>query len=186
MKRLLDITLSLAGLAVSLPFCLVIAILISTRSPGSAIFAQQRVGRGKKTFTLYKFRTMAAGRPDVGTHEASASWLTPEGKFLRRTRLDEIPQLFNVLAGDMSLVGPRPCLPGQTDVISARDAAGVFSVKPGITGLAQLDGIDMSRPEELAARDADYVQQVSLIMDIRCILATVFGGSLDRRRNHQV
>lgn len=174
------------GLLATFPFCLLIGVFVALRSPGGAIFAQKRLGKDKREFTLYKFRTMKTGQPDVGTHDAQSSWLTPEGKFLRKSRLDEIPQLLNVLKGDMSLVGPRPCLPTQHAVIEARESHGVFSVRPGITGPAQLAGIDMSRPKELAVKDAEYLKSVSLKTDIRYILLTALGGSFDKRQNHQV
>lgn len=176
MKRLFDIVAAFSGLLVFSPVMLLIAILVRKSSPGGALFLQTRVGRNERHFTCIKFRTMAAGTPDVGSHDASAAWITPIGKHLRRYKLDELPQLVNVLRGDMSLVGPRPCLPGQSEVISERRKRGVFAIRPGITGLAQLSGIDMSTPEKLAIADERYVRRHSLAGDIRLIISTVLGG----------
>ena len=118
---------------------------------------------------------MAAGAPVAGSHEVGARWITPLGRRLRSSKLDELPQLLNVLRGEMSLVGPRPCLPSQTDVILARRALGVYAVRPGITGPAQLTGIDMSTPAELATADRGYVDGQSFFGDLKLLLDTVFG-----------
>lgn len=175
MKRLFDLVASICGLVLLSPALLWIAFEVRRSSPGGAIFAQDRVGRHERVFRCYKFRTMYAAAPNAGSHEVTASWITPLGTKLRRYKLDELPQLWNVLVGDMSLVGPRPCLPTQTEVIHARRAADVFSVRPGITGSAQLAGIDMSTPERLAEADRRYVETCSLAGDLRIILATVRG-----------
>lgn len=145
-------------------------------SPGPGIFTQTRVGRGGAPFTCYKFRTMKTGTAQAGTHEVSASAVTPVGAFLRRTKLDELPQVWNILRGEISLIGPRPCLPVQTELIEARRRRGVFAVLPGISGLAQVEGLDMSDPERLARRDAEYVALQSLLLDLRLMLATATGG----------
>ncbi|WP_405049556.1 sugar transferase [Rhizobium sp. BE258] len=174
-KRLFDFCASLGGLIVLSPILLVLVILVRRSSPGGALFLQKRVGRYEVPFTCIKFRTMAAGTPSVGSHDAAEAWITPIGRTLRAYKLDELPQLVNVLRGDMSLVGPRPCLLTQPDVISARRAKGVFAVRPGITGLAQIAGIDMSTPEKLAAADAEYVKTVSLWRDIAMILGSILG-----------
>lgn len=174
-KRLFDFCAALGGLIVLSPILLVLVILIRRSSPGGALFLQKRVGRHEKPFTCIKFRSMAAGTPDVGSHDAAEAWITPIGKTLRAYKLDELPQLFNVLVGDMSLVGPRPCLLTQPDVIAARRAKGVFAIRPGITGLAQLSGIDMSTPVELANVDADYVKNASLLRDLQLIIGSVLG-----------
>lgn len=150
-----------------------LAIRLTSKGPG--IFAQERVGKNRKVFQCYKFRTMQVGTVQAGTHQVSASSVTSVGKFLRKTHLDELPQFVNLLKNEMSLVGPRPCLPNQDELIEARDKQGVFSVKPGITGLAQVRNIDMSDPDKLANVDAYYLDIRTTIMDILLLLATVFG-----------
>lgn len=181
MKRLFDLLVAAAALLVLAPLLLWIAAGVRRSSPGRAIFVQERVGRGETVFRCYKFRTMLVAAPNAGSHEVSASWVTPLGARLRRYKIDELPQLWNVLRGDMSLVGPRPCLPGQIDVVEARRARGVFAARPGITGYAQLAAIDMSMPAKLAEADARYLAERSFVGDLRIILATVVGrGSGDR------
>ncbi|KQV84056.1 sugar transferase [Rhizobium sp. Root1220] len=176
LKRLFDVCAAAAGLIILSPAFVVLAVLIRRTSPGRAFFLQERVGRNEVPFICIKFRTMVAGTPDVGSHDAAPSWITPIGRTLRAYKLDEIPQLLNVLKGDMSLVGPRPCLPTQVKVLAARRARDVFSVRPGITGLAQLRGIDMSTPEELAEADGLYVQTAGFWSDVKLIVATIAGG----------
>ena len=176
MKRAFDFLVSALGLIVLMPIMLVIAYLVSKSSPGGALFVQARVGRSEKLFTCYKFRTMAQGAPVAGSHEVSGSWITPIGRLLRSIKLDELPQLFIVLRGDMSLVGPRPCLPNQTEVIAARRARNVFDIRPGITGIAQLASIDMSTPEHLAEVDRRYLETSTFLGDLRIILMTALGG----------
>jgi O-antigen biosynthesis protein WbqP len=119
---------------------------------------------------------MAHGAPVAGSHEVAETWITPIGRRLRAVKLDELPQLFNVLRGDMSLVGPRPCLPNQVDVITARRLRNVFSIRPGITGVAQLASIDMSTPERLAQADSRYIEHQTFVGDLRILVATVLGG----------
>src|SRR5690606_7073432 len=136
-----DILLSLIGILVCFPLMILIT-LIALIDTGSPLFRQQRVGRNQRPFTLIKFRTMKQGTPSVPTHLASPASITRFGSFLRRTKLDELPQLWNVIKGEMSLVGPRPCLPDQEDLIKERALRRVFDARPGITGLAQLRGID--------------------------------------------
>ena len=148
---------------------------------GSPLFRQERVGRYQKPFTLVKFRTMRPDTASVATHLADASSVTKLGHFLRRSKLDELPQLWNVLKGEMSLVGPRPCLFSQTELIDERESCGVFNVRPGITGLAQINGIDMSTPRLLAETDALMLQEMGLQAYFKFILKTVTGsGSGDR------
>ncbi len=158
--RILDILFALLGLLVSSPLLLVLAIIgwFDTHSP---LFLQTRVGLNQKLFTLVKFRTMRVGTASVATHLASASAITPFGNFLRRTKLDELPQLWNVLKGEMSLVGPRPCLASQSELIAERAQRGVFAVRPGITGLAQINNIDMSTPAKLAQMDANMLKTLN-------------------------
>jgi O-antigen biosynthesis protein WbqP len=176
MKRTFDLLVSAVGLILLAPVMLIIGWLVARSSPGGALFVQTRVGRSEKLFACYKFRTMAHGAPVAGSHEVSGSWITPIGRRLRSLKLDELPQLFNVLRGDMSLVGPRPCLPNQAEVIAARRARDVFDIRPGITGIAQLASIDMSTPEELAEADRRYMASRTFLGDLRIIAATVLGG----------
>ncbi len=175
MKRALDLAAGALLLLLLWPLLLIVILAIRLESRGPAIFRQVRVGRDGRAFTCYKFRTMFTGTGDVPTHQVSASAITPLGDYLRRFKIDELPQLLNVLAGDMSLVGPRPCLPSQLELIEARRRLGVLQVRPGITGLAQVRGIDMSDAERLANVDAQYVRTQSLKGDLKLIWATVRG-----------
>lgn len=178
--RLLDIFFAFCGLVFGFPI-LVILTLIGLFDTGSPIFRQVRVGRYKKPFTLVKFRTMRKDTASVASHLASASAITPFGGFLRKTKLDELPQLWNVLWGDMSLVGPRPGLFNQEELTAARDKKGIFNARPGITGLAQVNEIDMSTPELLAETDAKMLQNLTLANYFKYIFMTVAGkGSGDR------
>ena len=176
MSRRSDIAAALGGLIATAPFIAVAWILVRRESPGPALFAQARVGRDRQVVTCYKLRTMYVGTANRPTHQTGPSAVTPLGAKLRRLKIDELPQLYNVLKGDMSLVGPRPCLPSQSELIEARDACGVL---PGITGLAQAQGIDMSNPERLAEVDAAYVASRSFNGDIRLLIATVRGGGMN-------
>lgn len=178
--RLLDIIFSCVGLFFGFPV-LVILTVIGLFDTGSPIFRQVRVGRNKKPFTLVKFRTMKKDTASVASHLASASAITPFGGFLRKTKLDELPQLWNVLWGDMSLVGPRPCLFNQEELIAERDKRGVLKVRPGITGLAQVNEIDMSTPLLLAETDAKMLEKLTVTDYFKYITMTVAGkGSGDR------
>ena len=182
MIRLLDFLFAAIGLVFGSPILLLL-ILIGLFDTGSPIFRQQRLGRNQKPFTLIKFRTMQVDTASVATHLASASAITPFGHFLRRTKLDELPQLWNVLKGEMSLVGPRPGLPDQLELTAAREAHGVFTVRPGITGLSQVNEIDMSTPEKLAESDARMIANMSITNYFKYIIMTVLGkGSGDRIR----
>ena len=182
MIRALDIVLSLLGLVLGLPLLLVLW-LVGWFDTGAPLFRQQRVGRRQRPFTLVKFRTMHPDTASVASHLADAAAITRFGHFLRRTKLDELPQLWNVLRGDMSLVGPRPCLPNQHELIAEREQRGVFAVRPGVTGLAQVNGVDMSEPARLAEMDAEMVASLSLRDYFRFILLTAAGkGSGDRVR----
>lgn len=182
-KKLVDLGFAFAVLALFGWLLLAIWIFVRLGSPGPGIFAQERVGRGGESFTCYKFRTMKAGTRQAGTHEVEETAVTTVGGFLRKTKLDELPQIFNILRGELSLVGPRPCLPLQTDLLMQRRKHGVLDVLPGITGLSQINGIDMSDPERLAVSDARYVAQRSLLLDIKIIAATFLGqGRGDRTR----
>ena len=182
MIRFCDVVFSALGLVVALPLLLVLWLFgwWDTRSP---LFRQERVGRHRRPFTLVKFRTMQPGTASVATHLAEASAVTTFGRFMRRTKLDELPQLWNVLKGEMSLVGPRPCLPNQTELVEERDRRGVFDARPGITGLAQVNGIDMSDPVKLATVDAQMLESLTLRDYFRFIVLTATGkGSGDRIR----
>lgn len=180
MLRILDISFSFIGLIFGSPILLVI-YLIGLIDTGSPVFRQERVGRNQKAFILVKFRTMSVDTASVASHLASTASITKMGGFLRKTKLDELPQLWNVLKGEMSLVGPRPCLFNQDELIAARELQGVFDVRPGITGLAQVNDIDMSTPDLLAITDAKMLSELSLSSYFRYILQTVTGkGSGDR------
>lgn len=174
MIRSLDILLSFFGLLLASPFILLL-LFIGYFDTGSPIFTQVRVGRNQKPFTLIKYRTMAKNTQSVASHLVGETVITGYGRFLRRTKLDELPQLWNVLKGDMSLVGPRPGLFNQADLTAAREKEGVYKVRPGITGLAQVSGIDMSTPELLAKTDAKMISDMSLGNYFRLIIATVSG-----------
>lgn len=180
MIRILDILFSLVGLILTMPF-LIILYIIGLFDTGSPLFMQERVGRNKKPFTLIKFRTMTVDTASVASHLASTASITPFGGFLRKTKLDELPQLWNVLKGEMSLVGPRPGLFNQEELTQARDAKNIYNVRPGITGLAQVNEIDMSTPELLAETDARMINTLNLKYYFTYILQTVTGsGSGDR------
>lgn len=180
MIRLFDVFFSLLGLVLGLPALLILWI-IGLVDTGSPIFRQQRVGRNQKPFTLVKFRTMKKDTASVASHLASADAITAFGHFLRRTKLDELPQLWNVLKGEMSLVGPRPCLFNQTELIAERESRGVYAARPGITGLAQINDIDMSTPELLAETDKRMLDNLSPGAYFKFIFLTVAGkGAGDR------
>jgi lipopolysaccharide/colanic/teichoic acid biosynthesis glycosyltransferase len=182
MTRILDVILSFFGLVIGVPIFVVLWIL-GLLDTGSPLFRQERVGRHQKPFTLVKFRTMRPDTQSVATHLANPAAVTPLGAFLRRTKLDELPQLWNVLKGDMSLVGPRPCLFNQTELIEERASRGVFAARPGITGLSQINGIDMSAPKLLAETDARMLQDLGLSAYFTYIIKTVTGaGRGDRIR----
>jgi len=178
--RLLDFIFALLGLIFGLPVLLVL-VVIGLVDTGSPIFRQQRVGRNQKPFTLVKFRTMKKDTASVASHLASANAITPFGHFLRRTKLDELPQLWNVLKGEMSLVGPRPCLFNQEELIDERESRGVLSARPGITGLAQVNDIDMSTPKLLAETDQKMLKNLTVGAYFKYIFMTVAGkGAGDR------
>ena len=182
MIRVLDVVLSVLGLVVAAPVLLVLWVLgwMESRSP---LFRQERVGRHQRPFVLVKFRTMRPDTASVATHLAEASSVTPLGRFLRKTKLDELPQLWNVLKGEMSLVGPRPGLFNQEELLQERAARGVLDARPGITGLAQIRGIDMSTPRELAEVDRQMLDALTVRAYFRYLVLTVLGrGSGDRVR----
>jgi len=178
--RIFDILFSLFGLVLLSPI-LIVLIIIGYFDTGLPIFRQQRVGRNKQPFRLMKFRSMYVNAPSVATHLSSASSITPFGSFLRKSKLDELPQLWNVFVGDMSLVGPRPNLFNQEELIRERDSRGVYSVRPGITGLAQINKIDMSTPQRLAETDAKMIQELNTLDYFKYIFLTVFGKGFGNR-----
>jgi lipopolysaccharide/colanic/teichoic acid biosynthesis glycosyltransferase len=183
-KRVFDAVISLALLAPAALITLIAAPFVWLETRADPLFRQQRVGRDGKRFTMLKIRTMRAGTPDGASHEIGASTITRSGHLLRRTKLDELPQLWNVLVGDMSLVGPRPCLPSQSELIEERRRRGVLALRPGVTGVAQLAGLDMSDPQRLAQADAAYVGAWSVVRDIRILARTATGrGSGDAARS---
>lgn len=175
MKRVMDVLGALLGLLLTAPLWLLLALLIRLDSPGSALFRQVRVGRNGQEFVLLKFRSMRRETPNLSTAELIASGLEPYtrlGKWLRRTSLDELPQLWNVLIGEMSIVGPRPALPSQTELNAKRKACGIEALRPGITGWAQVNGRDALSNDEKVAFDREYLQKHSLWLDAKILRRT--------------
>ncbi len=179
-KRILDLVVSAALAIPATTLVLLVCPIIWWETRANPLFLQQRVGRGGKAFVLAKLRTMHPDTSHGPSHEIGVSSVTRLGKLLRRTKIDEIPQIWNVLVGEMSLVGPRPCLPSQAAVIAARSERGVMALRPGITGPAQIGGWDMSDPEALSKADATYLAPWSLRRDLALLVSTVLGkGSGD-------
>ncbi|MDP0563087.1 MAG: sugar transferase [Candidatus Endonucleobacter sp. (ex Gigantidas childressi)] len=172
--RTLDFLMAFFGLIVIFPILLVVTI-VGYFDTGSPIFIQQRVGKNKKSFNLIKFRTMSLDTKSVASHLASTASITKLGVFLRRTKIDELPQLINILKGEMSFVGPRPNLFNQVELIKERDSRGVYDVLPGITGLAQVSNIDMSTPELLAEIDHKMINNLTIKKYLMYIIKTVTG-----------
>lgn len=175
LKRVFDFAAAAAGLSVLALPLLGVAVLVRVTSPGPAIYWSQRVGRGNRLFSMPKFRTMRIDTPEVATHllDDPHRWLTPVGPFLRKTSLDELPQLWSVLMGHMSLVGPRPALFNQDDLVAARTAAGVDALRPGVTGWAQINGRDELAIPDKVALDAEYLARASFLFDLKILLGTV-------------
>lgn len=174
MTRCFDIILSFAGLVALFPF-FVLIFIFGLFDTGSPLFIQERVGRFQRPFKLVKFRTMSLDTKSVASHLANKASITKLGAFLRNTKLDELPQLINVLKGEMSLVGPRPNLFNQEDLIAERSKLSVYDVRPGITGLAQVNNIDMSTPELLAQTDKAMIDSLSLTNYFKYLIQTVLG-----------
>ncbi|MER8584847.1 sugar transferase [Mesorhizobium sp. M1338] len=175
-KHIFDLAGAALLLVVTSPVLALAVLAVRVSSPGPAIFSQARVGRDGRLFRCHKLRTMYVGTPSLPSHEAPANSVTTVGKVLRKFKLDELPQFWNVLKGEMSLVGPRPCLPTQTELIECRRRLGVLAALPGITGLAQIRGIDMSNPRLLAETDAAYLRTASFRLDLRILLGTLYRG----------
>lgn len=172
-KRAFDIVSSGAGTVILSPLILGTAIAVKITSPGPVLFRQKRVGRGKRIFDIYKFRTMRVDTPNLPSHMIDANdWLTPVGATLRKFSLDELPQLLNIFKGDMSVVGPRPALWSQFNLIAARDGVGANDVRPGLTGWAQINGRDEISIGDKVALDGEYVRRRSVLFDVRCFLGT--------------
>lgn len=182
MKRLFDLLVGGILVIVLAPLFLAVVLAVRLGSPGPVLFRTRRVGRGNELFTMFKFRTMRIDTPQVATHllDDPARYVTPVGRFLRRTSLDELPQLFNVLRGDMSLVGPRPALFNQHDLVELRTVQGVHRLLPGITGWAQVNGRDELPIPVKAGFDAEYLRRAGFFFDAKILFLTfakVFRGS---------
>lgn len=197
-KRIIDIVLSLLACVLLLPVFLLIVAAIKIDSKGPILFKQKRVGINKSHFYILKFRTMRIDTPkDVPTHllENPEQWITRVGKFLRKTSLDELPQIFNILAGHMSIIGPRPALWNQFDLIEERDKYGANNIRPGLTGWAQIHGRDELSIEEKSRLDGEYVKNIGFKMDIKCFFGTIISvlrsdgvveggtGTLEKQKN---
>ena len=174
-KRFIDIVLSFIGGIVLLPVFLIIAIAIVIDDPGPVFFRQKRVGKNKKLFWLHKFRSMKVKTPDIPTHllENPEQYITRVGKFLRKTSLDELPQVYDILFGKMSIIGPRPALWNQDDLIAERDKYGANDIKPGLTGWAQINGRDELEIPVKAKLDGEYVEKMSFGFDCKCFFGTI-------------
>ena len=176
-KRWIDLTFSIAGLAVLLPLFVLVAIAIKLDSPGPVFFKQKRIGINKTHFNIFKFRTMRTDTPkDTPTHLLADPdlYITKTGRFLRKTSLDELPQIINIMFGQMSIIGPRPALWNQFDLIEERDRYGANDIRPGLTGWAQINGRDELPIEAKAKYDGEYVRRMSFIFDLKCFLGTIY------------
>lgn len=174
MKRIFDFSAALLGLILLSPILVALWLLVRVDSPGPGLFSQMRVGKGENEFRCYKLRTMFQDTPNVPTHFSNTTYVTRIGKWLRDTKLDELPQLWNVVKGEMSLVGPRPCLPHQTDLVELRRQNNIFSLLPGITGIAQVRAVDGSMLDEIIPLECDYLEKQNLWLDIKLIFITIF------------
>lgn len=176
LKRVIDFILSLIGLIVLSPVFIILCIWIKLDSKGPIFFRQKRVGKNKKHFNILKFRTMYIDTPkDMPTHMLSNpdQYITKAGKFLRKTSLDELPQIINILMGEMAIIGPRPALWNQDDLIAERDKYGANDIKPGLTGWAQINGRDELEIDVKAALDGEYVRRMSFPFDVKCFFGTI-------------
>lgn len=171
-KRLLDLSLSIFACIVLIPILVLVAVLIKVFDPGPVLFSQTRVGKDGREFRFYKFRSMPVDTGDISSDEVGELKLTWIGKLVRRTNVDELPQLFNILIGEMSVVGPRPPIPTQRELIELRRTSKVIEHKPGLTGLAQIGAFDGMQPEQKADLDCQYVKRITFREDLRIILMT--------------
>ena len=174
-KRLIDVVLSFIGAVVLLPVFLIISLAIVIDDPGPVFFKQKRVGKNKKLFWLHKFRSMKVKTPDIPTHLLTnpEQYITRVGKFLRKTSLDELPQIYDILFNKMSIIGPRPALWNQDDLVAERDKYGANDVKPGLTGWAQINGRDELEIPVKAALDGEYIEKMSFLFDCKCFFGTI-------------
>ena len=172
--RIIDLLLAIAVLPICLVLCFILCLTTIFVDGVNPIFVQVRVGRFKRPFKVFKMRTLCCSTVEMPSHQLSSCMLLKVGKFYRRYKLDELPQILNVIFGEMSFVGPRPCLPTQQELIKLREKAHIFDVRPGITGLSQVSGIDMSEPKELTMMDCKAVQNMNLIMYFELLVATLF------------
>lgn len=175
-KRLIDFVLALCGIIVLAIPMLVIAIAVKCDSKGPVLFKQKRIGAGKETFMMPKFRSMYTETPaEMPTHMLNdpTRWITKSGAFLRKTSLDELPQMFSILKGDMAIIGPRPALWNQEDLIAERDKYGANDIRPGLTGWAQINGRDELEIVDKAALDGEYVEKLSFLFDCKCFFGTI-------------
>lgn len=186
LKRAFDICAALVGLIALSPVLLGLALAVRLDSPGPALHWSRRVGRHNRVFPMPKFRTMRTDTPDVATHLLTDPdrWITPLGRFLRRTSLDELPQLWSVLTGEMSLVGPRPALFNQDDLVALRTEAGVSALRPGVTGWAQINGRDELPIPEKVRLDREYMERMSLAFDLRILVGTALSAFSGRGVSH--
>jgi O-antigen biosynthesis protein WbqP len=186
LKRAIDIAGALAGLVLGSPILAFLLVAVPLESKGPALHWSRRVGRDNVEFRMPKFRTMRVGAPNVATHLLSDpdQWITPLGRFLRRTSLDELPQLWSVLIGDMSLVGPRPALFNQDDLIALRNAGGVHRLRPGLTGWAQINGRDELPIPQKVALDTEYLKRRSVVFDLKILAATAWTAVIGRGVSH--
>lgn len=186
MKRAFDLTSAIVGLLLLWPLLAALALAVRLDSPGPALHWSRRIGRDNAVFRMPKLRTMRVGAPDVATHllDDPSQWVTPLGHWLRRTSLDELPQLWSVLKGDMSLVGPRPALFNQDDLIALRTRAGIHRLRPGLTGLAQINGRDELPISDKVRLDAEYLNRRSMLLDLKILAATVRAAVSGRGVSH--
>ncbi len=176
MKRFFDFILSLLAIIILSPLLLILSLTVLIDDGAPVIFKQDRVGKDNKLFKVYKFRTMKKNTANVPTAELkdAGNYITKSGRMLRKTSLDELPQLFNILKGDMSFVGPRPLIPEEAKIRALRLKNGIYSVRPGMTGLAQINGRDTLDDESKTRYDKKYIEEQSLLLDIKIIIQTVF------------
>lgn len=175
-KRILDVLLSFIALIVLLPFFLIFAIIIKIESPGPIFFKQKRIGKNKKEFIIYKFRTMRTDTPkDMPTHmlKDAKNYITRFGNIMRKTSIDELPQILNILKGDMSIIGPRPALWNQDDLIAERDKYNANDIRPGLTGWAQVNGRDELPIPQKAKFDGEYIEKISFLFDVKIFFKTI-------------